>query len=225
MNRSITVGTLIAAAAAIVLIIWYFGRANLCANEVESCSREWLAALSGWAAVAAAVPTIVFLSKQVRDAERYHREGLRFELRRTRALFMRTDRIIKRARYHCSLVTRLAEEDTVALPATDLLAAFDDLIKCMKSRDFQLFESEFSPPDSDDIENLVSQLEEFRKGLIEAIPNGKKDEFMSTDIPESTRYTATLGAYFATSYLEACQRLVDDALAEYEQVTALSLQR
>ncbi|MDR7148044.1 hypothetical protein [Rhizobium sp. BE258] len=222
MKRLIIAGIFIGFALAFALVIWYVGRANLCATETESCSREWVAALSGWAAVAAAVPTIVFLSKQVRDAERYHREGLRFELRRTRALFIRTDRIIKRAQDHCSIVTRLAEENTVTSPATDLLGAFDALIKCMKSRDFQLFESEFSPPDNDDIENLVSQLEEFRKGLDEAIPSDKKEEFMSDDIPESTRYTATLGAYFAKSYLDACQHLVDDALAEYEQVTSSS---
>lgn len=55
-----------------------FGREPFCAaGDDEHCLREWVSALGGWAAVAAAVPTVLFLSKQVSDAERFARITIR----------------------------------------------------------------------------------------------------------------------------------------------------
>lgn len=55
-----------------------FGREPFCsAGTDEHCLREWISALGGWAAVAAAVPTVLFLSKQVSDAERFARITIR----------------------------------------------------------------------------------------------------------------------------------------------------
>src|SRR6218665_1254726 len=36
------------------------------AEDTHRCFREWVSALGGWAAVMVAIPTIVYLSKQVR---------------------------------------------------------------------------------------------------------------------------------------------------------------
>ncbi|WP_132277071.1 hypothetical protein [Neorhizobium sp. JUb45] len=60
------------------------------AEDNGRCFREWVSALGGWAAVAAAVPTIVFLSKQVRDADRHQRTNFAIQLRRQRILAQRT---------------------------------------------------------------------------------------------------------------------------------------
>lgn len=56
--------------------------------EAEACVREWISATSGWAAVAAAIPTILYLSRQIRDADRHQRTSFDIQLRRHRILAM-----------------------------------------------------------------------------------------------------------------------------------------
>ncbi|CAN7283865.1 hypothetical protein [Neorhizobium tomejilense] len=59
----------------------------------ESCIREWISATSGWAAVIAAVPTIWYLSRQVRDADVHQKTNFAIQLRRQRILATRTSQI------------------------------------------------------------------------------------------------------------------------------------
>ncbi|KSV71199.1 hypothetical protein N185_03090 [Sinorhizobium sp. GW3] len=67
--------------AAIILIgaaRLFFGREPFCAATAdEHCLREWISALGGWLAIAVAVPTVAYLSKQVSDAERFSRINVR----------------------------------------------------------------------------------------------------------------------------------------------------
>ena len=56
--------------------------------ETEACVREWISATSGWAAFCAAVLTILYLSKQIRDADRHQRTNFAIQLRRHRLLAM-----------------------------------------------------------------------------------------------------------------------------------------
>lgn len=62
--------------------------AFLVCTESDACVREWISATSGWAAVCAAVPTILYLSKQIRDADRHQRTNFAIQLRRHRLLAM-----------------------------------------------------------------------------------------------------------------------------------------
>ena len=63
-----------------------YGREPFCGATDEHCLREWISALAGWTAVAAAVPSILYLAKQVRDADQHNRKMLRIELRSTYSL-------------------------------------------------------------------------------------------------------------------------------------------
>ncbi|GAK73076.1 hypothetical protein RRU01S_31_00100 [Agrobacterium rubi TR3 = NBRC 13261] len=47
----------------------------------EHCLREWVSALGSWAAVPAAVITVVFLSKQIAQTQNQHQERLEIDLR------------------------------------------------------------------------------------------------------------------------------------------------
>ncbi len=58
-----------------------FGREPFCAGaQDEHCLREWISALGSWAAVPAAVITVVFLSKQIQDAAKHHRQTVAVQL-------------------------------------------------------------------------------------------------------------------------------------------------
>lgn len=73
----------IVAASILVLIVSriMFGRAPFCSSAEEHCFREWISALGGWAAVAVAVPTIIYMQRQIEDARKHHRETLMITVR------------------------------------------------------------------------------------------------------------------------------------------------
>gem|GEM_PF-6199561 len=60
-----------------------------CSSDETDCFREWVSALGGWAAVAAAAPTIFFLSRQISDANRHQQETMRVQLAKSRAIARR----------------------------------------------------------------------------------------------------------------------------------------
>lgn len=68
-----------------ILVLFFrllYGREPFCAAD-EHCLREWISSLGGWAAVFVAVPTVLYLSRQVADADKHHRQlvGLQLEKR------------------------------------------------------------------------------------------------------------------------------------------------
>ncbi|TBC94164.1 hypothetical protein ELH26_09130 [Rhizobium leguminosarum] len=77
---------LVVIAIGFLRLVW--GREAFCEPN-EHCLREWISALGGWVAVAVAVPTIIFLSKQVRDAEKHHRTTIGIQARPTYMLAKR----------------------------------------------------------------------------------------------------------------------------------------
>ncbi|MBX4992857.1 hypothetical protein ABID08_002024 [Rhizobium binae] len=60
-----------------------FSRDTWCYGADDECLREWMSALGGWVAVVVAVPTIIYLSKQVRAAEKHHRTTIGIQARPT----------------------------------------------------------------------------------------------------------------------------------------------
>jgi len=76
----------VAAVGAGVLLL---GVGRLCRPD-EVCIREWLSATSGWAAAIVALPTILYLSRQVRDADRHQKTSFALQVRRHEILATRT---------------------------------------------------------------------------------------------------------------------------------------
>lgn len=109
----------------------------------ESCVREWIAATSGWAAVFAAVPTILYLSKQVRDADRHQRTGFAIQLRRHRILAARTARI-------AYVVLDEMDKQEVAHAETDMRhwdkEMMDGLLHHLRDVTISAFETEIAHP-------------------------------------------------------------------------------
>lgn len=52
---------------------------RLCSAEDVDCIREWVSALSGWAAGAAALLTVSVIAKQIRENRKQHLEFMKFE--------------------------------------------------------------------------------------------------------------------------------------------------
>lgn len=90
-----------------------------CKPEEQDCFRQWMTALGGWVAVVAAVPTIYFLSKQIRSTSK--QQAAQF------AISVRADAALAK---------------TVHLSARELLAQIDhlevNLSKQFTSRDYEV---------------------------------------------------------------------------------------
>jgi len=88
-------GWIIAALALVIVVIGaVYGRPAFCATDEEHCLREWISSLSGWATVLVAVPTIIFLQRQISDANRHQRENIEISLMPKFALVIRVRHLV-----------------------------------------------------------------------------------------------------------------------------------
>lgn len=114
-------------------------------NPDEACVREWLAATSGWAAVIAALLTIFYLSKQIRDTDRHQKTAFMISLRKQRVLATRTAQIAgialleieKQEREHANADIRSWDRETV-----------EGLIHHLRDTTISSFQSEIDHPQS-----------------------------------------------------------------------------
>ncbi len=127
-----------------------WGRNAFCGSDSEHCLREWVSALGGWAAVAAAVPTVLYLSHQVRDAQRHHDQSIAIQLRRTRALAHRTRRAASTLAENSIFWMHVSKEEILreaphAIPHLGMNIAYMNSV--LQNKSFELFEEEVAAPE------------------------------------------------------------------------------
>ncbi|NTI22064.1 hypothetical protein G6M87_09335 [Rhizobium rhizogenes] len=115
-------------------------------SKDEQCLREWLSALGGWAAVAAAIPTVFYLSRQIEQARRQHLQNMRLNTRRNlqlaRSAQRASDRLHREAsQYSNKLLVRPVE--LAKIGQSDYVDAVDALLRHIENDNFQKFEDEF----------------------------------------------------------------------------------
>lgn len=138
----ISVVAAIVAACGAGLLFGTDGVPRMC-DQSESCVREWISATSGWAAVMAAIPTIYYLSKQVRDADQHQRIGFAIQLRRQRILATRTLRIASVALEQ--LAKQEAEQADADMTSWDR-ETVEGVIHHLRDGTISAFESEIAHP-------------------------------------------------------------------------------
>lgn len=79
-------------------------RQMACAPREKSCFREWVAALSGWAAVVAAAVTVYFLRKQIDAANKHQRENVELTILNRLALARQYRSALTFACHHLSMI-------------------------------------------------------------------------------------------------------------------------
>ncbi|WP_454849384.1 hypothetical protein [Rhizobium binxianense] len=211
------------AVALVIIVIGFlrvvWGREAFCGPENEHCLREWISALGGWAAVAAAVPTILFLSRQVRDAQAHHRESMRIQLQKSYALAVRTERIINRAESLCDSLLAMMKDGRPTFTVGELAGRYQELMAILKSPEFIMFESEFAPPDSDDMQGLLRQLTHAEAAIEELGLSYTSDalllQALAADDGNKQRYIG-YNLDWIRSYLGDCRNIIVAVSAEYK---------
>lgn len=127
------------------LFLFLWGRDAFCsvAND-EHCFREWVSALGGWAALAAAIPTIFVLYRQVRDADRHQRTSFAIQLRRQRIL---AERVRELAYTGLTIVELLEGPHGTSKEIYEVdTRTIDNVIKVLRDETLAAFESEIAFP-------------------------------------------------------------------------------
>lgn len=140
------------------------GRDAFCGDNTDQCFREWVSALGGWAAVAAAIPTVFYLSKQVKDAERANLVTFRIALRRNEALAKQTLRSIQDVQLACIFATNIWKKPP-AHPAflNQFKNDMDALAKALQDAPFQRFEDEIDVSTTYQVGDLLRYISALRK--------------------------------------------------------------
>lgn len=91
-NSAYWMGWIVAAALSaffcVLLAARMFAFETLCRPE-EMCLREWASAMSGVVGVVVAFSSLAYVAKQIEQASRHHRDAMRVQLQRTRAVARR----------------------------------------------------------------------------------------------------------------------------------------
>lgn len=194
-------------------VVW--GRDAFCGEQSEQCLREWVSALGGWAAVAAAVPTVIYLARQVRAADEHQRENMKIQYARTRTL---AKQALKRAGKLRVLVKQQQEDwgtlingEVETVPAHYAIAVLQELEDVIPSQFYQRFEDEIDVPDGTDISILAAQIRD-AKEYVDRISGG------SIGVGNFTRNRISLVYKMAHNYAGMIIELASDHLAETESI-------
>lgn len=85
------VASIMGAGFSLLLAVRMFAYETFC-QPGELCLREWVSALSGILAVLAAFASLAYVAKQLEQASKHHRDAMKVQLQRTRAVARRANK-------------------------------------------------------------------------------------------------------------------------------------
>lgn len=221
-DRGYWLGWYIAFGMAAMLLIFLLFRAFTvrdfaCGSNETDCFRQWVSALGGWAAVAAAVPTFLYLSKQVQDARLHQRQNLEIQYRRHRAIASRarmTARECAQIADRISVVWR--EEDPEKFPLHDINWWYTNhnfaLTDAVSDQVFDFVEDEIL---------LTSDLtiRQIREAVTSHAPNARMGKIpVDTYGYRNLRTTILEDAYYIREWMSACASECDAFLKRTEKM-------
>lgn len=180
------------------------------------CFREWLSALGGWAALIVGGPTLYFLWRQIRDADRNQRISFKIQLRRSKSL---AHKLVRDAALAISMIESLpkttlapfinSEEE---LPFSKYAEAVLSVQEVLDKGAFQQFEDEIEVGKATSIAwikmSIAWQLRLEQGGEIDG----------SKRIDRLTTFLDVLA-----DHVRACSKQASEFLAEVERVVGSDL--
>lgn len=192
-------------------IIW--GREAFCEAN-EQCLREWLSALGGWVAVVVAVPTIIYLSRQVRDAQRHHRTTIGIQARPTYMLARKAAETSANIKNHIVgkgdlwAINNLPNDPTVDKQAVERLKFLRDLVD---RTEFVRIQSEIE---------VTHMRHEQLLSSIDASINWIKDGRTYVNGVAENASEAVIGCSVnAMNYLDQVKDVCDRFISDFERMT------
>ncbi|MCA2408931.1 hypothetical protein GYN07_13015 [Rhizobium leguminosarum bv. viciae 248] len=92
------------ALVAAMTAIFLFANENELCKKSEPCVQQWVSALSGWAGACTTIITLLFIRRQIVDAQRFHRQVLEAEHRPQIEMGRKVVRICRHAKISASVL-------------------------------------------------------------------------------------------------------------------------
>ncbi|MGF6257338.1 hypothetical protein [Ensifer sp. LBL] len=194
-----------------IYILWQGGAENWCAPEDNgSCFREWVGVLSGWAAAAVAVPSIFFLSRQIRTSDRQHQTALLMAMRPLHAAAWRVRELARIARNEASDVAeRWADMEKIQNGKLGVVEQFRVDIANLRARidteDFRFFERSVLISPSMSSAGVISVFDRF--GRFEGIVENRINAAQLPGVCAMMLMSVEQVYIFADACLQACDRI------------------
>ncbi|MGO7019250.1 hypothetical protein [Rhizobium leguminosarum] len=192
-----------------------YGREPFCGPDSEHCLREWVSALGGWAAVGAAIPTVWFLSRQVRDAEKQHRTTVSIQTRPTYMLAKKASETSTNIKAQCEETLGLWQDAKLPLTLLSLRYAIERLTflhDLVDRTEFVRIQSE--------IELTYIRHEQLISSIDEATRNVKHDldELQIERVPIARE--AVIGSHKnAIMYLQQVHDICNSYIRDFDRIT------
>lgn len=181
-----------------IYFFWQVKSVDFCVDDDKHCFRDWVSATGSWAAIPAAAITVIFLSKQIANSERHHRESLQLQSafkyevatsvsRNTKEIDAEIDRIF---------VAALAGNEARFRPL--ITQVISDIRRWYSADMYDVFEREF-------VIKCVCSIEEMRAEVAE-ITDAELETLCVADFMNSqARPTLELAREFNSDYRTAAE--------------------
>lgn len=197
---------------ALLLARALWGRGPFCGGSAEEhCLREWVSALSGWAAVAAAVPTVIFLSKQLSLARSQTYDDFRLQLRRSVALAKTSEVASQELLLYAMAYPVRPGYGADIFTWNSLRTQIVELQDMVAASVFTRLEEDIAFPESISQVFVLERIRVFLKEHGEAIKSTWVDD---ADRREETYQDFNRICAFCEQYAEACKAVADDFIAD-----------
>jgi len=193
-----------------------FAYEALCRPD-ELCVREWVSALSGIIGVVVAFSSLAYVAKQIEQASRHHRDAMRVQLQRTRA-------VARRARASANTVRNLGSNYLEARMPSNRLGVWGfsgeitTLSEALSDPAFRAFEQEIDLIGTGTVDALSEALRKLSASV---------QERRFTFGPSSMRPTeqdmqeASFLALGAVRYAEEVIARADDFIRESDELVGI----
>lgn len=208
----------------VVYLLWSGpGRAWLCSAGDAECARDWIAALSGWAAIVAAVPTVFFLQRQIADANRHQQENLeilqRHQQENIEISLMPQFAVAHRARVHLrdqsDLLWRLRQfrrmGNRIAKTTRerdDILKALSTIDEVLRNQDLRQFNESIAGEQVEIRSALDREVEQCRERIVDY------QRRVNLDVPLDDMLERMMYQEIAASYLSDAVKYFEEYLAD-----------
>jgi len=141
-------GWAVAAGMGIVILLVVFGSEfyefRVCTGSAdEQCLREWFSALGGWAGVSAAALGVLYLRRQIEDAQHHQKANSQIQLFRPRSLAKRCEELAKECKKQTRAITeRIAklQDGEESVYRDEIIGEIEDIIFKINTPEFKIFE-------------------------------------------------------------------------------------
>ncbi|WP_349506880.1 hypothetical protein [Agrobacterium pusense] len=136
------------AAIFFIYIVWQNQtlRQIACDAGENDCFRQWMSALGGWAAMVVAIPTIIYLAKQVRDGDRHHRINAAFTHRRQRLLAASVSKYCITLKETTEYKLEFLSAENEEFRTDDVLDNVNHVLELLAATPLKVFENEIFTP-------------------------------------------------------------------------------